>query len=219
MNVGIIKNRLTVFFAATIVLTASLSGMASAHVTVKPAEVATSSYQIFTVSVPNEKSVSTTGVKLLIPDSIKTVTPTQKAGWQIEIEKESSGDDVVKSVAWSGGEISDGTRDDFTFSARVPSEATELEWKAYQTYSDGTVVAWDQVNSDSHGHDSASGNPNQGPLSVTKVVNETDQATSAQKAEQAATNAKNAADRATYIAIAGAAVGLLAVFLATRRNK
>ena len=49
----------------------------------------------------------------------------------------------------------------------MPGQATELDWKAYQTYGDGTVVHWDQKPA---GSDDSTGNA--GPYSVTKVVND-----------------------------------------------
>jgi uncharacterized protein YcnI len=187
-------------------------------VTVKPAEVTTASYQTFTVNVPNEKSIPTVSVKVLMPGDIKNATPTQKAEWQIVKEVEGSGEDVVtKSITWQGGSITDGTRDEFTFSAKTPEKATNLQWKAYQTYADGTVVAWDHESNGAHSHDS--NNPNAGPLSITKVIAETAQDSSSKKADQAAADAKVAAERSLYISIAAVVVGIFSIFLATRKNK
>lgn len=216
-KINLIKNRLIMLVLAVIVLLLCLGGAAFAHVTVKPSEVATASYQIFAVSVPNEKSIPTESVRLDIPEALKSVTPTQKAGWEIEIEKEGSGENtVVKSVTWKGGEISDGMRDEFTFSAKTPDAATELQWKAYQTYADGTVVSWDQEREDGHGHDTD--NPNQGPFSVTRVADETEQAASVEQAARTASDAKAAAERALFVAVAGVVLGLASVYVATRKK-
>lgn len=130
----------------------------SAHVVVKPDSVGVAKYQTFTVSVPNEKEVPTIAVKLVVPDSVDSVTPTVKLGWKIEV----SG----KEVTWTGGSIPSGQRDDFSFSTKAPAEPTKLAWKAYQTYSDGTVVSWDQNPAE------ASGNKEATPYSITKVVND-----------------------------------------------
>lgn len=189
----------------------ALSTTASAHVTVKPAEVVTAGYQTFTINVPNEKPIPTTSVKLLIPVDIKAVTPTQKAGWQITTEKEGSGEAAVtNSITWSGGSIGNGLRDEFTFTAKVPDQAMDIQWKSYQTYSDGSVVSWDKEAEGGHG---AEGNSS-GPFSITKVAQEVPVSPS----NQAAADAKKAADRAMYIAVAGTAVGLIGVALATRKK-
>jgi hypothetical protein len=49
----------------------------------------------------------------------------------------------VKELIWMNGSIPVGQRDDFVFSAQAPADESTLVWKAYQTYADGTVVAWD----------------------------------------------------------------------------
>lgn len=194
----------------------ALSPIASAHVVVRPAEVVSAGFQTFTVGVPNEKDIPTTSVKLLIPQGLQHVSPTQKTGWDIAIEKEGAGESArVASITWNGGSIGEAFRDDFTFSAQVPEHATTLQWKAYQTYADGTVVSWDKEDS-GHGHDNQ--NPNEGPFSVTEVVTETAAAKATQKADQAAADAQQTAKRALYIAIAALALGLLGLTLATRQK-
>lgn len=180
----------------------------SAHVTVKPGEVPTSTYQVFTVSVPNEKEIPTTSVRVEVPENITNVTPTKKAGWEIEVSRNGEN---VSSITWKGGEVPDGLRDEFTFSAKTPAEAGSVNWKAYQTYSDGTVVAWDQAETgDGHGDE------NKGPFSVTSIVAQTQNETVNNK-EVSEANAK--ADRANYIAIAAVVVALIAIFFATRKNR
>ena len=198
------------------VLTVAIGATASAHVTVKPAEVLTAGFQTFTVSVPNENDISTTRVKVNMPEGLKYVQPTQKSGWDIDIESEGEGESAtIKSITWKGSEVKKGFRDEFTFSAQVPEKDTELHWKAYQTYSDGTVVSWDKESS-GEGHDSE--DENSGPFSVTKVVAETADDASAKKSEQAAADAKNTANTALYVGVAGIVVGLIGVFLASRKK-
>jgi len=193
-----------------------LSGSASAHVTVKPAEVVTAGFQTFTVSVPNEKDIATTSVELKIPDGMKYVQPTQKAGWQIDFEKDGNGlDATVKSITWSGNVVSAGFRDDFTFSGQVPEEATQLQWKAYQTYADGTVVSWDKA---STGDDHESEDENSGPFSVTQVVANATADISTEEVNQVAADASSTATFALYVAIAGVLVGLAGVYFGTRKK-
>lgn len=136
---------------------------AYAHVTVKPTKVSPGDYQTFTTSVPNEKKIAVTGVRLVVPENVKSVTPTVKQGWTISTKK--SGESVTE-VNWTGGIIDTGLRDEFTFSAQAPAEGTEIIWKAYQTYQDGSVVAWDQKPSDDHGHGEEK---DKGPYSTTEL--------------------------------------------------
>lgn len=117
----------------------------SAHVVVRPKEVAVAAFQTFTIGVPNEKDIPTVAVRLIIPEGLKYVSPNVKSGWKIDIKREGEGEEArVTEISWTGGAIPTGQRDDFLFSAQAPSEETNLQWKAYQTYQNGETVAWDQ---------------------------------------------------------------------------
>lgn len=143
---------------------------AFAHVIVHPNQVGVAAFQEFTMSVPTEKDNPTVAVKLLIPDGLNMVTPNVKAGWTITVKKQGDGEDAkVTEIDWTGGSIPADQRDDFIFQAQVPAKETTLNWKAYQTYSDGTVVAWDHDPKLSKGPDDDSAPP---PYSTTKVVND-----------------------------------------------
>lgn len=200
-------------FAALVVALSTIAP-ASAHVTVTPGEATTASYQTFTISVPNEKTIPTVGVKLLIPETLGSATPTQKAGWQIVKETTGEGDaQTTTSLSWEGGSIADGTRDEFTFSAKLPEKGTELQWKAYQTYSDGTVVAWDQDEHGKHGHGG-----NSGPFSVTKVAEQSEAENATTKTDKAAKDAATNAERALYLGVGALALSGVAVGLALRKK-
>lgn len=216
---GKIVSKLSLIAVSIAVVSAVIAAPASAHVTVKPAEVVTASYQTFTVSVPNERGVATTAVKIIIPDNIEGATPTQKAGWSIEVGKPTEGegkDKKVTSLTWSGGEIADGTRDEFTFSAKTPAEDTAVQWKAYQTYADGMVVSWDkEAEAVAHG----AGDGTSGPFSVTVVSAESKQDAAIREAQQAAQAAQGSTRLALYSSIAAVILGLIGIYLGTRKTK
>lgn len=154
-----------------------LSAPASAHVVVKPNEVGVGAFQTFSVSVPNEKDNPTISLRILIPDGLNYVSPTVKPGWTIDSKKSGEGEDAkVTEITWTGGTIPVGQRDDFSFSAQVPSNETTLSWKAYQTYEDGTVVSWDQNPDSSKNLSDSQKEENEkkglGPFSQTKIVND-----------------------------------------------
>jgi uncharacterized protein YcnI len=120
------------------------------------------------VGVPNEQQTPVVNVKLAIPDGATNVTPTIATGWTIDTTTNGAAKNPeITAIAWSGGSIPVGQREDFSFSAQVPAKATELDWKAYQTYADGTAVHWDQKPA---GSDDSTGDA--GPYSVTSVVND-----------------------------------------------
>ncbi len=209
----------------TMIITASLSlgvfgivaaATASAHVVIRPAEVLTASFQTFTIGVPNEKEQANTSIKLLIPASLKHVSPTVKPGWDIAIEKEGEGEAAkVTSITWSEGSIPAGFRDDFTFNAQSPAKPQELQWRAYQTYADGQVVAWDLAKDKQP--KKTDGSPDfsvSGPFSVTSVVAKADTAAKAPDN----TKAQQGANRALSMAATALALSLVAIFIATRKK-
>lgn len=195
-------------------LTFVFAASASAHVVVKPGDVATGTYQTFTVGVPNEKGGSVVMVKLTIPENVSSVTPTEKPGWTIETETTGTGEEkVVKSITWKGGTIGEGRRDDFTFSAKTPDQAGEIQWKAYETYDNGLTVSWDKSSADQP--KKADGSPDfskSGPFSVTKV--------GATKTPEAVTAASSDSNDTLARTLAGAAlaVGLLSFAVTTRKK-
>jgi uncharacterized protein YcnI len=157
--------------------------VALAHVTVSPKEVGVGKFQTFNLSVPVEREVATTAVRLVIPEGLEHVSPTVKPGWKIDVKHgappegqpagEHSEHGPVIELSWTGGSIPQGQRDDFTFSAKVPAKATTLSWKAYQTYADGTVVAWELGPNDQQPQ--KDGKPDfssKGPASETKIIDD-----------------------------------------------
>jgi uncharacterized protein YcnI len=154
------------------ILTSALIVIATsawAHVVVTPKQAGVASWVTFNVSVPNEKDISTVALKLQLPEGLGEVSPTVKPGWTITIEK--SGDHAT-AIVWKG-QLPAGFRDDFTFSAQVPSQAGELDWKAYQTYQGNEVVGWDVDPSSPDAKDpEALEKTNKGPYSITKVVDD-----------------------------------------------
>lgn len=173
-------------FLASLALAALLfPNITLAHVVVRPAEVGIGAFQTFTIGVPTEKDIATVGVRLVIPEGLEHTRPNVKPGWKISIKKTGEGEEaVVSEISWTGGWIPADQRDDFFFSAKVPSTETKLLWKAYQTYSDGSVVSWDVdpvAAEDTHNAESAEGAPEapaeedfskSGPYSVTTVVDD-----------------------------------------------
>lgn len=214
-----VSKKIAAFALGVSALAMSFTGIASAHVTVKPGEVLTGSFQTFNVGVPVEKDMATTAVKLEIPAGLGHVTPTVKHGWTISVEKEGSGEEaVVKSITWNGNEIAAGYRDDFTFSAKTPDKPVELQWKAFQTYADGSVVAWNLTEDQQPKKEDGSPDfSKSGPFSVTKVVSQTAADAANKHVHDNAHDAQSAAKWGMYLGIAGILLGLAAVFLATRK--
>ncbi len=138
---------------------------AAAHVTLNPRE-AVAGYQVFEVRVPTEREVATTSVQLIVPEGVHIGGILPLPGWAYETIKEhmsETEDDAaatktseheedaheeeaeITSITWSGGAIKPGEYQSFYISTRYQGDPSQLIWKAYQTYADGDVVAWDDA--------------------------------------------------------------------------
>lgn len=204
------RNMKKLQFALLVATFIAFSGqVASAHVVVNPADVLTSSFQTFTISVPNEKEVPVTSLKLIIPEGLQSVTPTAKPSWTIAADKQGTGEDAkVKSITWAEGSLPAEFRDDFTFSAKTPDDATNLQWKVYQTYQDGSVTAWDKAPAaDGKEVESA----DSGPLSVTKVASSLTDNTAASSGDNQGNNL------ASSLAGSALVVSFIALAFGTRK--
>lgn len=185
------KSLTSTIIALSLILIFPIS--AFAHVLVTPKEVKIADFQTFTVSVPNEKDIAVTSVRLLLPVGLAELLVTSKPGWIIATKQ--TGEKTTE-INWTGGTIVANQRDDFTFSAQAPGKETTLVWKVYQTYSDGTVVAWDQ-------RPTATENESEtfGPYSETKVVNDLAQ-------NQTETRADPTTNYVAYLALLLSTLGL-----------
>lgn len=135
---------------------------AQAHVHADPGSTAAGSYTTVTFRVPTESDTAST-VKLRV--ALPTATPLVSVavrpvpGWTAEVEKGVLPTPVVVSgttittaplsVTWTaapGQGIKPGEFQEFEISTGpLPAEGTAMVLPATQTYSDGSVVTWDET--------------------------------------------------------------------------
>jgi periplasmic copper chaperone A len=142
--------------ALAVLLAGAVAAPAGAHVSIKPDVAKKGSFSVFSFSVPNESSTAST-VKLEVtfptdhPIAFVSVQPIPGWTWTSEkttLAKPLKTEDgeitqAISKVTWSGGTIGPGEFQLFTISAGpLPTDTKSLEFKAVQTYSDGTVVRW-----------------------------------------------------------------------------
>jgi len=108
----------------------------------------------------------------------------------------------------------EGFRDELSLSAKLPDTPGSISWKAYQTYADGTVVAWDQSDS-SQNHDE---NKNSGPASVTEVKEATGSPIANNESSKNSAQANTMSEWSLYIAVVAIVVALTAIFFSTRKS-
>ena len=117
----------------------TVSAPAWAHVVVSPEGVAAGDYETLTVSVPTEKEVPTTKIRVEVPEGFLLSGVQPVPGWKHSFEEDGG---VVRAVTFSGGEIRPREFQQFLVQAQAPEEPGEYPWKAFQTYKDGSVVEW-----------------------------------------------------------------------------
>jgi uncharacterized protein YcnI len=120
-------------------LTLAVASVAWAHVVVSPEEVAAGDYETLTVSVPTEKEVPTTEVRVEVPEDFTLSGVQPVPGWQYEFEEDGG---LITAVTWSGGEIGPREFQQFLVQAQAPEEPGGYSWRAIQIYEDDSVVEW-----------------------------------------------------------------------------
>jgi len=120
-------------------LTLAMPAPAWAHVVVSPEEVTAGAYATLTVSVPTEKEVPTTRVRVEVPEGFVLSGVQPVPGWEYSFEEDGG---FITAVTWSGGEIKPKEFQQFLVQAQAPEEPGEYPWRAIQTYQDGSVVKW-----------------------------------------------------------------------------
>ena len=117
----------------------ALANPAAAHVVVSPEEVTAGDYETLTVSVPTEKEVPTTEIRVEVPEGFLFSGVQPVPGWEHAFEEDRG---VVTAVTFSGGQIRPREFQQFLVQAQAPEEPGGYPWRATQTYEDGSVVEW-----------------------------------------------------------------------------
>lgn len=125
----------------SIAMLLALGGTAFAHVGVTPKSSSPAAWETYTIKVPNEKDIPTTGLRLVMPKGGAFHGSSVNKEWNVETVKK---DDKVTEIKWTGGEVPAEQFETFQITVQNPPKPTTLVWKAYQTYEDGSVVAWVQ---------------------------------------------------------------------------
>lgn len=221
--------RIILVAASMVVMTMVMMLPASAHVTIDPDEAPKGSYGLFSLRVPNESDTeSTIKLEIQFPKEhpIASVRTTQQDGWdaivtktKAEKETDSHGetvDEIVSAITWQGGTIKPGEFAEFHISmGALPDDTDMLEFKALQTYSDGTVVRWIDETPKS-GEEPEHPAPT---LTLTKATG--DEHSSAHSVEDASTDheSEKHSNTVAYIGVGIGAVALLIAFAAILKKK
>jgi uncharacterized protein YcnI len=150
--------RTAVVAGAAGALTLALAAPASAHVTVNPNTASQGGYSKVTFRVPNETTdadTTTLEVDLPMDTPVASVSLKPVNGWTAVAEKsklatpikahDTEITEAVSTITWTaqpGAAIKPGQFQEFDVSLGPLPAASQMVFKALQTYSDGTVVRW-----------------------------------------------------------------------------
>ncbi|WP_328389758.1 YcnI family copper-binding membrane protein [Nocardia sp. NBC_00416] len=140
-----LRRGLTATFAAGFVLAGA--GTAAAHVSVSAPDATPGHGAVATFSVPTESdTAATTSVRITVP-GFSTARTEPVPGWTAKIDRDDK--DQVTAVTWTANPGSPGIRPGefqrFAVSLGPFPESDSVSFPAEQTYSDGTVVRWNET--------------------------------------------------------------------------
>lgn len=138
-----------------LVMLAALPSVSFAAVAVAPAAVTPDQRTVFTISATADRAAPLTEIRLFVPVSVREVTPSVKQGWAVEIIPGSG--TSLQEIAWRGGAVPPGYRDEFSFEATAADAPdSSIKWIIIEGYQDGETVSWDS--------DPAAQKPNPAPI-------------------------------------------------------
>ncbi|RKD25553.1 nuclear export factor GLE1 [Ammoniphilus oxalaticus] len=207
--------KLTQVLLSTVLTVTMFSGLAEAHVTVQPREVTQGSYEVFTVRVPSEKDdTPTMKVEVKFPEGVSVSRFEPKPGWSYEVEENDDG--RIEGVRWSatGEGLAPIEFAQFTFQGRVNDDATDLIWKAYQTYGDGDVVDWVGA----EGSETPASVTTVKPLPAGQAADDHDHETAGAAVEGVETTNGGGSNASLLLSIAALVLGLIALGMSFRKR-
>ncbi|MHA3018763.1 YcnI family copper-binding membrane protein [Mycobacterium sp. BMJ-28] len=130
--------------AAGVALITAAPAWAHVHVDADDAHPGGSAVLTFRVPNESEKGALSTGLTITLPD-VTSARTEQMPGWTARLDRDAA-TGTVRSVTWTAA-AANGIGPDqfglFRVSVTLP-KADNVSFPATQTYSDGTVVRWDQ---------------------------------------------------------------------------
>jgi uncharacterized protein YcnI len=125
--------------ALPVVVAAGLMGVyaqsAYGHAVVQPSASRPAEQQVYTLTVPSERSSDVISVSLQVPAEVESLIVREAPGWNVRLQKDG---DRVAVVRWSGNRIPPSQYDSFQFIARNPVTEGTLDWKVIQQYTNAT---------------------------------------------------------------------------------
>jgi uncharacterized protein YcnI len=109
-----------------------------AHVSITPRQSTTGATEKYTIRIPTEGKVATTGADIEFPAGVIVETIQAPAGWKYEVKRQ---DDRIVSMSILA-DVKPGEFIEVAFVARNPREGNRIVWTLRQRFADGTVTDW-----------------------------------------------------------------------------
>jgi uncharacterized protein YcnI len=219
-NTAARARRVAMATAALGALTVFTAAPAWAHVHVEADHAQPGADATLTFEVPNEseKAATTTELTVALPN-LTSVSTQQMPGWTVRLNRDAAAG-TVKSITWTAAPSAGIAPDQFAlFRVAVLLPKTDsVSFPATQTYSDGTVVKWDQPTTPG-GAEPEYPSPT---LALTGQAADEHGATIAAApapSNATAVSASSTDDSARWLAGAGIAIGVVALALTVWRRR
>jgi uncharacterized protein YcnI len=129
------KQTLTVVIAAIVFLSPIV---VNAHVSITPRASTHGATEKYTIRIPTEGKVATTGADIEFPAGVIVETIQSPAGWKYDIKRQ---DDRIVSMTIQA-DVKPGEFIEVAFVARNPRSGERIVWTLRQRFADGTVTDW-----------------------------------------------------------------------------
>ena len=116
----------------------ALPAGAFAHVSVTPRESMAGATEKYTIRIPTEDKVATTGAEIEFPEGVIVETIQVPVGWKYDVKRK---DDRIASMTIQA-DVKPGEFIEVAFVARNPRDKKEIVWTLRQRFADGTVTDW-----------------------------------------------------------------------------
>jgi uncharacterized protein YcnI len=111
---------------------------AFAHVSITPRESTAGATEKYTIRIPTEGKVATTGAEIEFPAGVIVETIQAPMGWKYEVKRQ---DDRIVAMTIQA-DVKPYEFIEVAFVARNPREGTQIVWTLRQRFADGTVTDW-----------------------------------------------------------------------------
>ena len=109
-----------------------------AHVSITPRSSTAGATEKYTIRIPTEGKVATTGAEIEFPAGVIVETIQAPSGWKYELKRQ---DDRIIAMTIHA-DVKPGEFIEVAFVARNPRSGNRIVWTLRQRFVDGTVTDW-----------------------------------------------------------------------------